>query len=131
MHRRGSNPSRENYGFFLMRWGSEARGAGENGVWKATRKGKMMGRGCFYQGGAGKKATKRGERAKICCLSPPVVGKKATKKGKLSEIRCFYRWQEARKATQKVERAKICCLSPPVVGKKATKKGKLSEIRCL
>ena len=57
-----------------------------------------------------KKATKRGERAKICCLSPPVVGKKATKRG---------------------ERAKICCLSPPVVGKKATKRGKLSEIRCL
>ena len=69
-----------------------------------------MGRGCFYQGGAGKKATKR---------------------GKLSEIRCLYRWQGARKATQKGERAKICCLSPPVVGKKATKKGKLSEIRCL
>ncbi|MEI3301558.1 MAG: hypothetical protein V8R67_13180 [Eubacterium sp.] len=36
-----------------------------------------------------KKATKRGERAKICCLSPPVVGKKATKRGKLSEIRCL------------------------------------------
>ena len=57
MHRRGSNPSRENYGFFLMRWGSEARGAGENGVWKATRKGKMMGRG--WQKGNEKRETKR------------------------------------------------------------------------
>ena len=64
MHRRGSNPSRENYGFFLMRWGSEVRGAGGNRVWKATRKGKMMGRGCFYQGGAGKKQKRQRKEGK-------------------------------------------------------------------
>lgn len=64
MHQRGSNPSRENYGFFLMRWGSEARGAGENGGWKATRKGKLMGRGCFYQDGAGKKQERQRKKVK-------------------------------------------------------------------
>ena len=51
-----------------------------------------MGRGCFYQGGA---------------------GKKATQKGKLSEIRCFYRWQEARKATQKGKEPKYVAFPRP------------------
>ena len=55
MHRRRSNPSRENYGFFLMRWGSEVRGEGGKWGLENNEKREMDGKGLPLSGWAPEK----------------------------------------------------------------------------